>query len=93
MIGTSEARNRFANAEYVGFDYYRGPNVDVVGVDMFNPIIGCFSLADEYLRFRRVPLLYCHSEFLGHKISEVNDFSWSNLDLEQVVGATKYPSP
>jgi len=31
VTGKSDARNRFSNAEYVGFDYYPGPNVDVVG--------------------------------------------------------------
>ena len=31
VTGKSVARERFANAEYIGFDYYPGPNVDVVG--------------------------------------------------------------
>ena len=31
VTGPSEARSRFGNAEYIGFDYYPGPNVDVVG--------------------------------------------------------------
>jgi hypothetical protein len=31
VTGKSSARANFANAEYVGFDYYAGPNVDVVG--------------------------------------------------------------
>ncbi|MGD0800598.1 MAG: class I SAM-dependent methyltransferase, partial [Terracidiphilus sp.] len=31
VTGKSDARNRFSNAEYVGFDFYPGPNVDVVG--------------------------------------------------------------
>jgi hypothetical protein len=31
VTGKSDARQRFANAEYVGFDFYPGPNVDVVG--------------------------------------------------------------
>ena len=31
VTGTSNARNRLSKAEYVGFDYYAGPNVDVVG--------------------------------------------------------------
>jgi SAM-dependent methyltransferase len=31
VTGASDARQRFAKAEYVGFDYYAGPNVDVVG--------------------------------------------------------------
>jgi len=31
VTGLSNARKEFANAEYVGFDYYPGNNVDVVG--------------------------------------------------------------
>lgn len=31
VTGPSQARSRFANADYVGFDFYPGPNVDVVG--------------------------------------------------------------
>lgn len=31
VTGKSDARKRFSNAQYVGFDYYPGPNVDVVG--------------------------------------------------------------
>jgi len=31
VTGDSSARRLFANAEYVGFDYHPGPNVDVVG--------------------------------------------------------------
>ena len=31
VTGPSDARRQFAHAEYTGFDYYPGPNVDVVG--------------------------------------------------------------
>lgn len=179
VTGPSKARSRFSKAEYVGFDFYPGNNVDVVGdahklssyfpekrfdlvyssacfehfampwvvateiskvmkvggivfvethfsyssherpwhffqfsdmalrvlfspalgmecmeAGMSNPIVGRFSsLADEYLRFRRVKGLYCHSEYLGRKVREVEDFSWDKLDLPQVVGDTKYPAP
>ena len=31
VTGSSNARNKFSNAEYIGFDYYAGNNVDVVG--------------------------------------------------------------
>jgi len=61
---------------------------------MCNPIVGRFSgLADKYHRYRPVSGLYCHSAFLGRKTSEVRDFSWSNINLQQVVGGTKYPPP
>lgn len=61
---------------------------------MSNPIVDRFSsLADRYLRNKPVPGLYCHSEFLGKKIKKVNDFSWNNVNLSEVVGDTKYPEP
>lgn len=31
VTGKSDARARFSNAEYVGFDFHPGPNVDIVG--------------------------------------------------------------
>lgn len=179
VTGKSTARSRFANAEYVGFDYYPGDNVDVVGdahklseyfvgqkfdiiyssacfehfampwivateivkllkVDgilfvettfsyssherpwhffqfsdmalrvlfspaiglecieagMSNPIVGRFSsFADDYLKFKRVHNLYCHSGFLGRKVAEVGGFSWSNVNLDDVVNGSRYPTP
>jgi ubiquinone/menaquinone biosynthesis C-methylase UbiE len=176
----SNARKEFAKAEYVGFDYYPGNNVDVVGdahklssyfedkerfdivytsacfehfampwivateiakvlkvggivfvethftfssherpwhffqfsdmalkvlfskalgfdcieAGMSNPIVGRFSsLSDAYLRNKPVSRLYCHSEYLGKKIKDVTNFDWKEIDLFDVVGATKYPEP
>jgi len=180
VTGHSIARNGFSNATYIGFDFYPGENVDVVGdvhklssyfqktekfdiiyssacfehfampwivateiakllkvggiifiethfsfssherpwhffqysdmalktlfspalgfecieTGMSNPIIGRFSsLADDYLKNKPVPGLYCHSEYLGKKIRDVENFSWESLDLIDVVGETKYPEP
>lgn len=179
VTGRSDARQRFAKAEYIGFDYYPGANVDVVGdahklssyfpgqtfdliyssacfehfampwvvateiakllpvggtvfiethfsyssherpwhffqfsdmalrvlfspalgfecieAGVSNPMVGRFSaLADEYLRFRPISGLYCHSEYLGRKVRDVEEFSWRDLNLQEVVGETKYPQP
>lgn len=180
VCGPSDARSRFANADYVGFDYYPGNNVDVVGdvhklssyfqedekfdliytsacfehfampwivateiakvlkvggtlfiethfsfssherpwhffqfsdmalkvlfsealgfecieAGLSNPIVGRFSsLADEYLRQQPVMGLYCHSEYLGKKVREVENFRWEQLDLSSVVNDTHYPEP
>jgi hypothetical protein len=179
VTGKSDARQRFSNAEYIGFDFYPGPNVDVVGDahklsqyfgnDRFdviyssavfehfampwlvateiakllnvggivfvethfsfssherpwhffqfsdmalkvlfspalgiecleagasNPIVGRFSkFADDYLKYKPVTGLYCHSEFLGRKTREVDPFNWGDVNLEEVVGDTKYPLP
>lgn len=180
VTGASSAREKFSNADYVGFDYYPGNNVDIVGdahklssyfkegeqfdiiyssacfehfampwlvateiakllkvggivfvethfsfssherpwnffqfsdmglkalfspglgfecIDggMSNPIVGRFSsLADKYLRLRPVTGLYCHSQYLGKKVAEVDNFEWASLLLDEVVGDTKYPKP
>lgn len=180
VTGASIARERLSEAEYIGFDYYEGNNVDIVGdahklssyfdeddqfdiiftsacfehfampwlvsteiakllkvggivfvethfsyaaherpwnffqfsdmglktlfsralgiecieAGMSNPMIGRFStLADEYLVNQPIPGLYCHSEFLGKKVENIPDFDWNKVDLEDVVGNTKYPDP
>lgn len=180
VTGHSNARKQLSNAEYIGFDFYAGPNVDVVGdahklssyfkegtqfdiiyssacfehfampwlvaseiakllkvggivfvethfsfvaherpwhffhftdialktlfsptlgfecldSGMSNPIVGRFSsLADKYLRNKSLKGLYCHSEYLGKKIKNVQDFDWSKVELADVVGDTKYPEP
>ena len=177
VTGRSNARIQFSNAEYIGFDYYPGPNVDVVGdahklsqyfgdekfdiiyssavfehlampwlvaieiakllkiggivfvethfswssherpwhffqfsdlalralfspalgfecieAGALNPLVGRFSsFADKELKFHPVTRLYCHSEFLGRKIRDIDQFEWSKVDIEEVVGGTKYP--
>ena len=179
VTGPSNARNEFAKAEYTGFDFYPGNNVDVVGdvhklssyftdekfdiiyssacfehfampwvvateitkllkvggivfvethfsysaherpwnffqfsdmglktlfsealgfecieAGMSNPMVGRFSsLADKYLRNKLITGLYCHSEYLGRKVRDVENFKWENVDLIDVVGDTKYPKP
>jgi ubiquinone/menaquinone biosynthesis C-methylase UbiE len=174
----SVARKAFSEAEYVGFDYYGGDNVDIVGdahklssyfgadekfdliysaacfehfampwvvaveiakllnvggfvfiethfsfrlherpwhffqfsdmalrvlfsealgfecieAGVSNPIVGRFSsLSDRYLRNEPISGLYCHTEYLGKKVRQVDNFSWSSVDLSSVVGETKYP--
>lgn len=180
VTGPSKARQQFSKAEYIGFDFYPGNNVDVVGdahklssyfgqqesfdliyssacfehfampwlvateiakllkvggivfvethfsygsherpwnffqfsdmalkalfsdalgfecieAGMSNPIVGRFSsLADEYLRYRPVFGLFCHSEYLGRKVRQVESFDWAAVDLASVVGNSAYPKP
>lgn len=66
------------------FSEKRGIQCIEAGVS--NPIVGYFSEeADEYLRGRTVPGLYCHSEFLGKKINEQIDLSWkNNMEIESL---------
>ena len=60
---------------------------------MSNPLVARFSnLADDYLRYIPVTGLYCHSSYLGKKVKDVdfNVFDWNKLNLDDVVGNTKY---
>lgn len=178
VTGQSNAREIFSNAEYIGFDYYPGNNVDIVGdahklssyfnkdekfdliysaacfehfampwlvaveiskllkvggfvfvethfsymsherpwhffqfsdmalrvlfspslgfecveAGLSNPMVGRFSqLADEALRYEIIPGLYCHSQYLGKKFMDVENFDWNNVQLADVVANTTYP--
>ena len=180
VTGNSDARNRFDKAEYVGFDYYDGNNVDVVGdahklsqyfktgeqfdlifssacfehfampwqvskemakmckvgghifvethfsfssherpwhfyhfsdmalrtlfseamgiqcieAGVSTPIVGRFSkYAASYLRLKPVKAMYCHVEFLGKKMEHVENFDWNTVQIETLVGDSKYPEP
>ena len=173
-------RDKFSNAEYIGFDFYDGENVDIVGdahklssyflegttfdlifcsavfehlhmpwvvaveihkllkVDGFifvethfsfasherpwnffqfsemglrslfndalgfklidfglsNPMVGYFShKADNYLKFRPIPELYCHSEILCQKVCNIVDFKWESVHIDEIVGNSRYPKP
>ena len=66
--------------------------INCIEAGFSNPIIGRFSsLADDYLRFANVPKLYCHSNFFGEKIIDVEDFSWENASMEEITNSTLYP--
>lgn len=49
--------------------------------------------ASPYLRGRYIDNMFCHSDFLGQKVEEVEDFSFEKIDLEELVGETMYPAP
>jgi hypothetical protein len=67
---------------------------DLIDSGMSNPISGYFAPnADSYLRFGALTDLYCHSEILCRKRTQVNDFSWNQVDIDGVVDGTRYPSP
>lgn len=67
---------------------------ECIEAGMSNPLVGRFSsLADKYLKNKPVVGLYCHTEYLGKKIRDVDDFDWKTVDLFDIVGKTKYPEP
>jgi hypothetical protein len=173
-------RDKFSNAEYIGFDFYDGENVDIVGdahklssyfnddikfdlifcsavfehlhmpwvaaveiqkllkIDGFvfvethfsfssherpwnffqfsemglralfsdalgfklidfglsNPMVAYFSnSSDNYLKFLPVTELYCHSEILCKKVNNVVDFRWESVNIDGIVGDSRYPKP
>lgn len=180
VTGESVDRAHFSQAEYIGFDYYPGNNVDVVGdahklssyfedgekfdliyssacfehfampwvvateinkllkveghifvethfsyssherpwhffqfsdmalkilfskqmgyecieAGVSNPLVGRFSsLADDYLKLQPVTGLYCHSEYLGKKVAEIESFDWNKIDIQELLDASEYPAP
>ena len=67
---------------------------ECIDTGMSNPIVGRFSkYADQYLRYKRVPALYCHVGFLGKKVAEVSSFNWNEVETQDIVDNTYYPSP
>ena len=65
---------------------------ECIEAGMSNPIVGRFSvLADPYLQNKPVTGLYCHSQYLGRKVRDVEGFRWDDVDLADVVGETRYP--
>lgn len=57
-----------------------------------NLIEGRFSeYSSEYLQGKLVKGLYCHSEYLGKKVSEVTNYSWDEIMLEDVTKGALYP--
>ena len=72
--------------EALGFEFIDG--------GMSNPMIGHFSHGSmDYLKHKPIAELYCHSEILCRKRADVTDFQWKNLQMDDVVGGTRYPPP
>lgn len=67
---------------------------DLVESGMSNPIAGHFSPhADSALRYRPVTELYCHSEILCRKRVHVDNVQWSNIEMDDIVDGSRYPTP
>ena len=59
-----------------------------------NPMVGYFSnRSDNDLKFLPVTELYCHSEILCKKVSDVKDFRWESVNIDGIVGDSRYPNP
>lgn len=68
--------------------------IECIEAGVSNPIVSRFSNKSAvYLRNQFIRGIYCHSEFLGKKVKEVSEFSYENIELEQIVNGSKYPAP
>jgi hypothetical protein len=67
---------------------------DLIDSGLSNPISGFFnSESDKYLKYSPVNELYCHSEIFCRKRCEVDNFEWSNVEIDSIVEGTRYPAP
>lgn len=74
--------------------FSRAHGIKCIEAGVSNPMIAKFSQdASPYLRGRYIDNMFCHSDFLGQKVEEVEDFSFEKIDLEELVGETMYPAP
>lgn len=66
--------------------FSRKRGIQCIEKGVSNPLIGFFSnQASEYLKGRSVSGLYCHSDFLGQKIEDV-DLDWKNSLNDESIG-------
>jgi hypothetical protein len=74
--------------------FNRALGFEVLEKGMSNPMGGYFTHhADQNLRYKRVKELYCHSEILCKKVSDVQGFDWSLVQVDDIVDNTRYPEP
>lgn len=66
--------------------------IQCIEAGVSNPLVARFAKsACDYLAGMEIPGMYCHSEFLGKKVREVNDFSFDHIDLNRLVNGSRYP--
>lgn len=71
-----------------------GMGFDLIDSGMSNPMNGVFAdKSDPYLRGKAIGELYCHSEILCRKTRDVTAFSWSTVEVDDIVDNTRYPPP
>jgi len=65
---------------------------ECIKAGMCNPIEGKFAAgADEYLRGEKITNMFCHSEYLGVKVSEIGQIDWNKIEVETITDNTNYP--
>lgn len=65
---------------------------DLIDMGMSNPISGYYAHnSAAHLKHLPVTELYCHSEILCRKNSEVENFEWCATHIDDIVEGTRYP--
>jgi hypothetical protein len=55
-------------------------------------MVGRFSrTAAAHLKNKPITGLFCHSNFYGKKVKDIEGFSWEGTSLEELVGDALYP--
>jgi hypothetical protein len=68
--------------------------LQVIDSGMSNPIKGWFAAQSvDYLRYRGVSELYCHSEILCQKVRNFQSINWREIDMDSLTGCSHYPRP
>ena len=66
---------------------------ELIEKGMSNPIAGYYAHdSDKYMRFRPLTELYCHSEILCKKTRDVDMFRWDDVNIDDVVDGSHYPT-
>lgn len=66
--------------------------IQCISAGVSTPLIAYFSsLSASYLCGKQATGLYCHSQFLGKKIKDVNPWQWDKDVLKTIYGNTSYP--
>lgn len=67
---------------------------DLIDKGMCNPIAGFYGPGSvQYLRYKPVFEMYCHSEILCRKRCEIEGFDWGQVKTDGIVNGTRYPLP
>ena len=65
---------------------------ELIDSGLSNPMLGYYThSSNEYLRYKLIPELYCHSEILVRKVKENNTFDWRNVKIDEIVEGKRYP--
>lgn len=72
--------------------FNRRMGFEVIDSGMSNPMIAYFSKkAAKYLSYLPIVEMYCHSEIYVRKIQDVEELSWDDVGIDDILEGTEYP--